>query len=123
MTDIERALDPIAWSTAVNAYWMTPIDVACGDHDENQEKCLRAAIRAYLSTARPAPVEGWKTIDVPEIGTIVSADWPIGAFNPTPTFEITEIEYRRGSYSVRGRNTCWFSLNLIRPTPPQEPDK
>lgn len=33
---------------AYEAYRSTPLDIACGDHDENEEICIRAAISTYL---------------------------------------------------------------------------
>lgn len=50
MTDLTNKQ---ALEAALRAYRDTPVDIACGDSDENQEICVKAAIRAYLA-AMPA---------------------------------------------------------------------
>jgi hypothetical protein len=51
---------------------------------------------------------------IPEIGDEVMADHPITCLNPSRTFRIAYVEYRDGSMSVRGEETMWFGLSLIK---------
>lgn len=54
MTAPGYRLDEAALEVAYKAYLDCPIDM-CGDHDEECEKTVRAAIVAYLEAAAPQP--------------------------------------------------------------------
>jgi len=62
------ALREAALQAAYEAYQDTPLDIACGDEDENREKCIRSAIGAYqaaLAAAQPRPEVAEETLRKP----------------------------------------------------------
>lgn len=62
-------------------------------------------------------MEGWT--QVPNVGTYVEADHPITTINPRKAFMVEHIEYRYGSWYVRGDETCWFNVKNVKPAAPE----
>ncbi len=56
--------------------------------------------------------EGWSAF--PRVGTRVKADHPITPGNPEETFIVEYVKYDRGSIWIRGENTFWFHVNMIK---------
>ncbi len=56
---------------------------------------------------------------VPNVGAYVEADHPITVLNPTKAFEVKYVRCHNGRWAVRGTNTCWFSVSMVRPATPE----
>lgn len=53
---------------------------------------------------------------VPNIGTHVEANHPITCLNPTKAFCVAFVRCDGGgAWYVRGKNTCWFHVNSVKP--------
>jgi hypothetical protein len=78
------------------------------------ERDLAAALaRAERAEKALEPPPGWALVPLP--GTKVSATHPQTVLNPDKVFEVLEVESIHGHIHVRGEQTCWFGLGLIRP--------
>lgn len=58
---------------------------------------------------------------VPPKGTYVIADHPVTLMNPSRIFRVEEIEWGcTCGVIVRGKNTCWFAVTMLRLPTPEE---
>jgi hypothetical protein len=43
------------------------------------------------------------------------AEHPVTVLNPEKVFEVHEVDFRNGRFYVRGENTMWFGVGLVKP--------
>lgn len=52
---------------------------------------------------------------VPPIGEYVTTDHPVTVLNPDKNFTVDEIEIRRTGAYVRGADTMFFNVKMVKP--------
>jgi hypothetical protein len=59
---------------------------------------------------------GW--VQVPAIGTIVTADHVQSVANPDEYFAVREVRVESGKAYARGSRTIWFNVKMLTSAPP-----